>query len=251
MYRTYHMQDPQVFYNKEDLWAIPNETFNGQSQPMEPYYVIFRLPGETKEEFMLLLPFTPARRQNMVAWLSVKSDGGDYGKQLVYRFAKDKLVFGPEQIAARVNQNPAISAQLTLISQRGSRIVWGNLIVIPIEKSLLYVQPLYLLAEQSQIPQLKYVVVATGTSLAMQPTLGESLAQVFSGAPTTAGTPPTAPPTGPTTNPTVAALAKQASDHYTKAQEALKSADWTTYGDEMKALQQVLDQLLQATGQGQ
>jgi uncharacterized protein len=255
MYLTYHMQDAQVFYNKEDLWSVPNELFTGQAQPMEPYYVIMRLPGETKEEFMLLLPFTPAKRQNMVAWLSVKSDGADYGKQLVYRFPKDKLVYGPEQITARVNQNPAISSQLTLLNQRGSRIQFGNLLVIPVEKSLIYVEPLYLLAEQSQIPQLKYVIVATGTSLAMQPTLGEALAQLFTGygtpatttAPTTPGT-TTAPPTSTTSaNPTVAALAKEASDHYNKAQDALKTADWATYGKEMQALQQVLNQLTQLT----
>lgn len=252
MYRTYHMQDPQVFYNKEDLWAIPNELFSGQPQPMEPYYVIMRLPGETKEEFMLLLPFTPAKRQNMVAWLSVKSDGADYGKQLVYRFPKDKLVYGPEQISARVNQNPAISAQLTLINQRGSRVVFGNLLVIPIEKSILYVQPLYLLAEQSQIPQLKYVVVATGSSLAMEPTLADALAKVFSGLGTTVtATAPTAPPpAGSAINPAIAALAKEANEHYNKAQDALKTADWATYGKEMQALQQTLNQLLQAAGQG-
>ncbi|MBI4790860.1 MAG: UPF0182 family protein [Chloroflexi bacterium] len=257
MYRTYHMQDPQVFYNKEDLWAIPNENLTGQAQPMEPYYVILRLPGETTDEFTIMLPFAPARRQNMIAWLSVKSDGADYGKQLVYRFPKDKLIYGPEQISARVNQNPAISSQLTLLNQRGSRIIFGNLLVIPVEKSLLYVQPLYLLAEQSQIPQLKYVIVATGTTLSMQPTLGEALAQIFTGIGTpTAATPPTAPGTvttaPPATSPTdatVAALAKEANDHYARAQDALKSADWATYGKEMQALQQVLGQLIQVTGQ--
>lgn len=256
MYSTYHMQDPQVFYNKEDLWDIPNENLTGTPQRMEPYYVIMRLPGESKEEFLILLPFTPAKRQNMVAWLSVKSDGADYGKQLVYSFPKDKLVYGPEQISARVNQNPAISSQLTLINQRGSRIVYGNLLVIPVEKSLIYVQPLYLLAEQSQIPQLKFVILATGTSLSMQPTLGEAVAQIFTGAtPTTSGSPPstsgtattTSPPTG--ANATVSALAKEANDHYARAQDALKTADWATYGKEMQALQQVLNQLTQLTGQ--
>ncbi len=255
MYQTYHMQDPQVFYNKEDLWAIPNENLTGTPQPMEPYYVIMSLPGETKEEFMLFLPFTPIRRQNMVAWLSVRSDGADYGKQLVFRFPKDKLIYGPEQISARVNQNPAISSQLTLINQRGSRIVYGNLIIVPIEGSLLYVEPLYLLAEQSQIPQLKYVIIATGTSLAMQPTLNDALAKVFTGlatTPTTTAPPPTTtapPPTTGTVAPDVAALIKSANDHYNAAQDALKAADWATYGKEMQALQQTLNQLLQATGQ--
>ncbi len=252
MYQTYHMQDPQVFYNKEDLWAVPNEVLSGQPQQMEPYYVIMRLPGDTKEDFMLMLPFTPTKRQNMVAWLSVKCDGADYGKQLVYSFPKDKLVYGPEQISARVNQDPTISSQLTLLSQRGSQVVWGNLLVVPIEKSLLYVQPLYLLAEQSQIPQLKFVVVATGSSLAMQPTFGGALAQLFAGLPSNVGTTQTgtAPPVV-SASPEIAALVKQANDLYTKAQDALKSGDWTGYGNEMKALQQVLAQLMQATGQAQ
>ncbi len=259
LYQTYHMQDPQVFYNKEDLWALPNELLNSQPQPMEPYYVIMRLPGDNKEEFMLLLPFTPAKRQNMVAWLSVKSDGADYGKPLVYRFPKDKLVYGPEQISARVNQNPAISSQLTLVSQRGSRIVYGNLLVIPVDTSLLYIQPLYLLAEQSQIPQLKYVIAATGTSLAMQPTLDEALAQLFGGirSPQAGTIPPVTgvtggpPSIGATTDPNVAALVQEANGHYAKAQEAIKAADFESYGKEMQALQQALDRLVRLTVSGE
>jgi uncharacterized membrane protein (UPF0182 family) len=249
IYRTYHMQDPQVFYNKEDLWEIPNESQNGQPRVMEPYYVIMRLPGETKEEFMLMLPFTPARRQNMVAWMAAKSDGADYGKRLVYRFPKDKLIYGPEQIHARLNQDPAISSELTLINQRGSRVVWGNLLVIPIEKSLLYVQPLYLQAEQGQIPQLKRVVVATGPSLVMDATLKDALARIFTGGATVAQPTTTTPTTTTPTSANVASLAKQAADHYAKAQDALKAADWATYGKEMQALQQVLNQMLAATGQ--
>ncbi|MGE5139658.1 MAG: UPF0182 family protein [Rudaea sp.] len=254
MYATYHMTDPQVFYNKEDLWAVPNDTSGDQPQPMEPYYVIMRLPGDAKAEFMLMLPFTPAKRQNIVAWMSAKSDGTDYGKRLVYRFPKDRLVYGPEQIHARLNQDPTISAQITLLNQRGSSVLWGNLLVIPIQQSLIYVQPMYLLASQSQIPQLKYVVVATANSIAMRPTLSDALTQVFSGLgptpPVTVGAP--APP-GSTPTPVsaeIASLVSQANDHFNKAQQALKSADWATYGAEMKALQQVLVQLSQATGQG-
>lgn len=257
MYQTYHMQDPLVFYNKEDLWSIPNELFSGQAQPMEPYYVIMRLPGETKEEFLILLPFTPAKRQNLIAWLSFKSESADYGKSLVYRFPKDKLIYGPEQISARVNQDPAISSQLTLISQRGSQIIYGNLLVIPVAKSLIYVQPLYLLAEQSQIPQLKYVIVATGTSLAMQPTLDGALAQLFTGLSSTTMTSNPAVSGGPTTplisatDPGVIALVIEANDHYAKAQDALQTADFATYGKEMEALQQAVTQLLQLTETGQ
>jgi len=255
MYRTYHMQDPHVFYNKEDLWAVPNESADGQPNPMEPYFVIMRLPGDSKEEFMLMLPFAAAKRQNMVAWMSAKSDGADYGKRLVYRFPKDKLIYGPEQIHARLNQDPKISSELTLLNQRGSRIVWGNLLVIPIEKSLLYIQPMYLLAEQSQIPQLKRIVVATSNNIVMEATLGDALARVFgaSTAPVVTSPPSTAaqgtPTTGAPTSANVNALIKEANDHYTKAQDALKTGDWTTYGAEMKALQQSLDKLMQATGQ--
>jgi uncharacterized membrane protein (UPF0182 family) len=203
---------------------------------------------------MLMQPFTPAKRQNMVAWMSAKSDGADYGKRLVYRFPKDKLVYGPEQIHARLNQDPTISSQLTLLNQRGSRVVWGNLLVIPIEKSLLYIQPMYLLAEQSQIPQLKRVVVATSNAIAMEPTLGDALARVFGATAAPVVTSPTTPTTGapPSTaaqGANVNALIKEANDHYTRAQDALKTSDWATYGKEMQALQQTLSQLMQATGQ--
>lgn len=248
MYRTYHMQDPQVFYNKEDLWAFPNESANGRANPMEPYYVIMRLPGETREEFMLMLPFTPVKRQNMVAWMAAKSDGADYGKRLVYRFPKDKLVYGPEQIHARLNQDPKISAELTLLSQRGSRVLWGNLLAIPIEKSLLYIQPMYLLAEQSQIPQLKRVVVATSNNVVMEPTLGDALVRVF-GAGASVVTAPTTPTSGAPASASVNDLIKRANDHYARAQDALKTSDWATYGKEMQSLQQTLEQLMKATGQ--
>ena len=247
LYRTYHMQDPLVFYNKEDMWAIPNESADGQPNEMEPYFVILRLPGESREEFMLMEPFTPANRQNMVAWMAAKADEPDYGKRLVYRFPKDKLIYGPEQIHARLNQDPLISSQLTLINQRGSRILWGNLLVIPVEKSLLYIQPMYLLAEQSQIPQLKKVVVATGTALVMEDNLPTALARVFGTSPASVATSPTQPT--PSTNPTINDLIKKANDHYNRAQEALKNADWVTYGTEMKALQELLTQMLQLTGQ--
>jgi uncharacterized membrane protein (UPF0182 family) len=256
MYLTYHMQDPLVFYNKEDIWAIPNESVDGTPNAMQPYYVIMRLPGDTKEEFMLMEPFTPAKRQNMVAWLTAKSDGADYGQRLVYRFSKDKLIYGPEQIHARLNQDPVISSQLTLLNQRGSKIVWGNLLVIPIEKSLLYVQPMYLLAESSQIPQLKKIVVATANNIVMEDTLQVALTRVFgaSTAPVATAPPSTTAQGTPTTtgapaSATTNALIKEASDHYTKAQDALKTGDWATYGTEMKALQQSLDKLMQATGQ--
>jgi len=246
MYRAYHMQDAQVFYNKEDLWETPKEVFAGREQPMEPYYVIMRLPGGTRESFMLILPFVPANRQNMVAWMAAQCDGEDYGKMVAYRFPKEKLIYGPMQIAARIDQDPVISSQLTLWSQRGSSVIRGNLLVIPIEKSLLYVEPLYLLAERGQIPQLKRVIVAAGPNIAMEETLDAALAKVFGTAPVVAT--PTTPTTPTTPLPTdVAALVRSANDHYEKAQAALRAGDWTTYGAELKALQQDLQRLLEVT----
>lgn len=195
---------------------------------------------------MLILPFVPANRQNMVAWLAAQCDGENYGQMVAYRFPKDKLIYGPRQIAARIDQDPVISSQLTLWSQRGSSVIRGNLLVIPIEKSLLYVEPLYLLAETGQIPQLKRVIVAAGSNIAMEETLAGALAKVFGTAPVV--TTPTAPttPTTPATS-DVAALVRSANDHYEKAQAALRAGDWTTYGVELKALQQDLQRLVEVT----
>ena len=160
MYTTYHMQDPQVFYNKEDLLSIPRRTVGGTEQEMEPYYTIMRLPGETKEEFVLLLPFTPNKRDNMRAWLAARSDPPHYGKLIALDFPKAKLVYGPKQIEARIDQDAFISQQLSLWGQKGSQVIRGSLLAIPIETSLLYVQPLYLGAEKGSLPELKRVIVA-------------------------------------------------------------------------------------------
>ena len=144
LFSTYHMRDPQVFYNKEDLWSIPRKAVEGREAEMEPYYTIMRLPGEKKEEFILLLPFTPNKKDNMIAWLAARSDPPHYGKLIAYNFPKAKLVYGPRQIDARIDQDSFISQQLSLWSQRGSSVIRGSLLAIPIERSLLYVQPLYL-----------------------------------------------------------------------------------------------------------
>lgn len=254
MYRTYHMQDPQVFYNREDLWAVPREKFTGQEQPMEPYYVMMRLPGADKPEFLLLLPFTPVNKNNMVAWLSAGSDGADYGKLLAYKFPKDKLVYGPLQVEARIDQDPTISQQLSLWDQKGSRVIRGNLLVIPVARSLLFVEPLYLQAETSSLPELKRVVVATGNSVVMAETLDEALKRTFA-APAQAPAPaasalPTANATGslPPTAKSVATLARSAKQHYDRAQDYLRALDWAHYGQEMEALAQDLQALQQATG---
>jgi uncharacterized membrane protein (UPF0182 family) len=186
MYAVYHMRDTQVFYNKEDLWSIP--LGHGPNRPMEPYYLIMRLPGEPKEEFVLLIPFNPSKKDNLSAWLAARSDPPHYGKLVVYNFPKKKLIYGPRQIEARIDQDSVISQHLTLWNQRGSQVIRGNLLVIPIERSLVYVEPLYIAAEKGQLPELKRVIVGFGDRIAMDETLEGALARVFGGPAPPAGT---------------------------------------------------------------
>jgi uncharacterized protein len=176
---TYHMSDPQVFYNREDKWRAPNEIYANKEQVVKPYYLIMELPGEAEGEFVLLRPFTPARRNNLVAWIAARSDGKQYGRQLLYQFPKQELVFGPEQIEARINQEPEISQQISLWNSQGSRANQGNLLVIPIEQSLLYVEPLYLEAELNRLPTLARVIVSYKNRIAMAATLDEALQAIF------------------------------------------------------------------------
>lgn len=175
LYSTYHMQDPRVFYNKEDLWTVPNEIYLKQTVAMAPYYVIMRLPGESREEYVLIRPYTPPDKNNMITWLAARSDGENYGKLLALRYPKDKLVFGPMQIEARIDQDPRISEQITLWNQGGSEVLRGNMIVIPIGASNLYVEPLYLQAAEGRLPEMKRVILATGNRVVMQPSLEASL----------------------------------------------------------------------------
>ncbi|MGA1409577.1 MAG: UPF0182 family protein [Prochlorotrichaceae cyanobacterium] len=176
---TYHMTDPQVFYNREDQWQIPQEIYGGEEQPIESYYLIMRLPTEDAEEFILLTPFTPVSRNNLVAWLAGRSDGQNYGRLLLYQFPKQRLIYGPEQIEARINQDPLISQQISLWNRQGSRAIQGNLLVIPLEKSLLYVEPLYLEAEKNSLPTLVRVIVAYENRIVMAETLEEALQQIL------------------------------------------------------------------------
>ncbi len=176
---TYHMQDPQVFYNREDLWKIPTEIYGTKSRPVEPYYLIMKLPTAQSEEFILLLPFTPVQRVNLIAWLAARSDGREYGKLLLYEFPKQQLVYGTQQIEALINQDPEISQRITLWNREGSRVIQGNLLVIPIEESLLYVEPLYLEAEQNSLPTLVRVIVAYENRIVMADSLDKALAAIF------------------------------------------------------------------------
>ncbi|WP_017315363.1 UPF0182 family protein [Mastigocladopsis repens] len=176
---TYHMTDSQVFYNREDLWQIPNEIYGSKQQQVEPYYLILKLPQAQSEEFILLLPFTPVQRANLIAWLAARSDGQEYGKLLLYEFPKQQLVYGTEQIEALINQDPLISQQISLWNRQGSRAIQGNLLVIPIERSLLYVEPLYIEAEQNSLPTFVRVIVAYNNRIVMAETLEQALAAIF------------------------------------------------------------------------
>ncbi len=267
MLRAYHMRDPQVFYNKEDLWDMPQEIGPDGRQQMQPYYVIMRLPDQNTEEFLLMLPFTPSGKTNMVAWLAAESDGANYGKMVVFDYPKDTVVFGPQQVEARIDQDSRISQLLSLWNQQGSRVIRGNLLVLPIENSTLYVEPLYLQANQSQIPELKRVILATENKLVIGSSLQESLGLLYgpntgaatgteNGAPAdvTAPTPsptPAASPTPSSGTPVVAGtlgqIARSAQSHYDKAQVALKAGDWATYGQEMAAVQADIKRLVDAS----
>ncbi|MDO8886871.1 UPF0182 family protein [Candidatus Oleimmundimicrobium sp.] len=238
MYATFHMTDPQVFYNKEDQWAVPREIYGETDIEMEPYYIIVKLMGEEKEEFLLMLPFTPARKDNMIAWMSARCDEPNYGQILVYKFPKDKLVFGPMQIEARVNQDPDISRELTLWGQGGSKVIRGNLLVIPIEDSLFYVEPLYLQAEQGELPELKRVIFGYGNKIVMEDTLEDAMLKVFG----------EAKPTEPEEveveeEVSIEGLIKSATEHFNKAQEYQREGDWAGYGEEIEKLQEVLADL--------
>ncbi|MCX7595359.1 MAG: UPF0182 family protein, partial [Fischerella sp.] len=240
MYLSYHMSDPEVFYNREDLWRFPMQVYEGNEQIMQPYYVIMRLPGEAKEGFILILPFTPVNKDNMIAWMAARSNGKDYGKLLLYEFPKQKLVFGPRQIEARIDQEPLISQQFTLWSQAGSKVIRGDLLVIPIEGSLLYVEPVYLRAEQGQLPELKRVIVAYDQHVVMEETLEKSLMTIFGSFQVEKGVPPLV-------TKEAANLAKNAMETYQKAQEALRQGNWAEYGRYQQNLQEILQKLNQGS----
>lgn len=186
VYGLYHMTDPQVFYNREDLWTVASEVGMDQSgqqktQAMEPNFVLMRLPGETAVEFVEILPFTPANRNNLIGWIAGRSDGAQYGTSVVYDFPKTRLVDGPLQIEARIDQNAQLSGQLTLWNQQGSHVRRGTLLVIPCGLALLYAEPIYLQAERSPMPELRLVVLALQDRLAYGPTFESAMRALFGG----------------------------------------------------------------------
>lgn len=265
VYQSYHMRDARVFYNKEDLWAVPNEVYAGTEQAVEPYYIIMRLPGEEKEEFLLMLPFTPVNKNNTIGWLAARCDGDNYGKLIAYYFPKERLVYGPSQIENRIQQDTVITEQLALWGRGGSRVIRGNLLMIPLGSSNLYVEPIFLQAEAGGLPELKRVIVAAGENIAMEETLEESIAAIFGraappGKATAVVTTPTSPadstvkpsvPAEPsiTKNAEIANLIEQAQLHYNTAQKYLKENNWAGYGNELNALKSVLDRLAKLTAE--
>jgi hypothetical protein len=258
--RSYHMEDPKVFYNREDLWNVPNEIYQGQPTAMVPYYVLLQLPDDDQLEFQLVLPFTPNRRDNMIALLAAKSDPDNYGRRVIYEFPKDRLIYGPMQIEARIDQDPIISEQITLWSQKGSSVIRGNLLVIPLGNTTLYVEPLYLQAQQSQLPELRRVIVTYGTVIVMEPTLEDAMlalirrtagseaareaqraglvsrsgaAETEDGAAEAAGD--AAPPF------TAPGLIIQANAAYDRAVAAQRAGDWAAYGEALEELGRILE----------
>ncbi|MBW2103459.1 MAG: UPF0182 family protein [Deltaproteobacteria bacterium] len=276
-YRTYHMVNPQVFYNREDLWQVPDELYGDARQEMKAYYIIIKLPDADREEFLLMVPFTPSKKDNMIGWLAARNDLPHYGSLVVYKLPKEKLVYGPMQIEARVDQNTEISRDLTLWGQRGSRVIRGNLLAIPVRDSFIYVEPVYLEAKQSDeaqspvaqskgggglfrkqrtgprtpgrkpprkatasLPELKRVIVVFGNRLAMEQNLDRALAAVFG-----KHLPPLKKePAG------LASIAKGGQDpasmaleHYRRAKGFLREGKWAAYGKELEAMERILEKM--------
>lgn len=238
IYSTYHMNDVKVFYNKEDAWQIPNEVYGvGQKVKVEPYYIIIKLPDEDKEEFVLMTSFTPIKKDNMVAWMAARSDGDNYGKLILYKFQKDQLIYGPLQIEAKIDQDSDISQQLTLWSQQGSRITRGNLLVIPIKNSILYIEPLYMQAETGQLPELKRVLVSDGERVVMEENLALALEALFGKSKRVVVQNSTQFGSSSTN------LVEEAQVYYNYIEESMRKGDWAGIGDNFDQLGIVLEQL--------
>jgi len=249
MYATYHMSEPEIFYHREDQWQKPVLSRTGEAPDPFVRHMIMRLPEERQAEFILMTPFTPRGKDNLASWMVARNDGEHYGQLIVYRFPKQSLVFGPAQIVNRINQDTEISRQISLWDQRGSEVVRGNLLVIPIEESLIYVQPLYLRAEGGRIPELKRVVVAHQNQVVMEETLEAGLARLFGGALKPAGV-AAAPATPRLGDGRAADLVRRAAESYRRAVEAQRAGDWARYGEELTRLGEMLRQLQEAVGGG-
>ena len=231
-FRTYHMTIPQVFYNQEDLWTRPQEKYADSPIQMEPYYILMRLPGEKDLQYLIMTSLTPQNRDNMIAWVAAKSDFPDYGNVVVYKLPKERLIYGPVQIEAMIEQDDVISQQLSLWDQRGSKVIRGNLLVIPVNHSFLYVEPVYLIAEQTNIPQLKRVIVVYGKRVVMEETLEKAIKIVFGAGRPEVEKAPMA----------VHEALSRAREQLRRAEEAVQREEWIQFGNAMESLKQLLEQ---------
>jgi uncharacterized membrane protein (UPF0182 family) len=259
MYGSYHVTDPATFYSTNDQWTIPSATTSTQSLPSEAYYVVMRIPGEDQPEFLLLQPMVPAGRLNMISWVAARNDAPNYGGVEVFRFPADTTILGPAQIEARIDQDPTISAQFSLWDQAGSKVIRGNLIVVPVGDALIYLQPVYLQSTSSKFPEFQRIIVASPSTVVWGRTLSESLNLLLAGgqpgpSPTPGGTP--GPSAGPTPVPSVApglpgdiaGLIAYANEHFELAQQALRDGDFARYGQEIELVRQALARLDQLAG---
>ncbi len=233
LYSEYHMKNPRVFYNKEDTWVVPNEIYRGGRQEMQPYYIITKLSRDEEEEFILMIPFIPKGKENMIAWMAARCDFPNYGKVTVFQFSKQVLTYGPMQIEARIDQDTEISQKITLWSQAGSSVIRGNTLVIPIENSIIYIEPLYLEAtERGTLPQLKRVIVAYGDEISMKETLQEAIEEIFGEVTITPITEEKLPEE----------IINQIAELYAKAQDSLKTGDLVNYAQYMDQIGQILEE---------
>ena len=257
VFGKYHMTNPTVFYNQEDVWEIPTEIYMGNEQKMESYYIIMTLPGSKVEDFLLLTPFTPKKKNNMISWMAALSDGDNYGRLVLYQFPKQALTYGPMQVEARIDQNPDISQLITLWGQKGSRVIRGNLLVIPIENSILYVEPLYLQAEKSEIPELTRVIVVYNNQVNLGETLEEALYKAVSSSPETSSFSSASVSAGDGAiqsladlPPNILQLVEEALSHYLASQRHIHEGNWTAYGEEQRKLGEKLEELKKAEAGG-
>jgi uncharacterized membrane protein (UPF0182 family) len=232
MYRAYHMTEPQAFYNQEDLWAFPREEHAGEPVDAESSYMLMRLPGENMLRYVVLMPLTPRNRGNLIAWSAGICDFTSYGEVVVCRLPKDRIVYGPEQIEAMIDQDDVISRQLSLWDRRGSRVIRGKLLMVPLNRSILFVEPVYIISEGTNIPQLKRIILVSGQRVVMEPTLSEALEALFGRK--SRGREAEHPGPGPDAGPEVLSTMQ-------RAEQALKSGDWRAFGLAMDRIRELLE----------
>ncbi|KJS81034.1 MAG: hypothetical protein JM58_18025 [Peptococcaceae bacterium BICA1-8] len=239
VFQDFHMKNPRVFYNREDSWSIAKEQYQENIQTVNPYFINMKLPGSDKLEFLMMRPFTPIKKDNMIAWLAARNDDEKYGQLILFKFPKQRLVYGPMQIESRINQDSTISRDLTLWGQSGSSVIRGNLLVIPIKDSLIYIEPLYIQSENANsLPEVKRIIVAYQENIVMEETLEEALYQIFKNKQQSE-----VPDGTPETEFGIKILARQAREAYEKAKAAAQAGDWALYGSALQELENVISQI--------